>query len=145
MSNINIVGCEYGHNHLLDAQDNSIIGLKDGIIEKNAGRWPIIHVNSNCVLNLDRIIFRNNIKYEDSYNIPTCIKTEKEGKLNINKCEFLNHCSEDYSHSAFIISANGTLNIKSSKFEGNKSENCDARSISVRIEYLIFKKLIIFK
>lgn len=135
MNNINICGCNYETNHIINVKENSKLEFNDGIIEKNFGENSIIHVDDNSTLNLNRIIFKENILFAKN-SVPTCICSDSGGTININGCEFLNHLCTEYPKSAFLIHSKGDLSIKSSKFyESSKLKNVAFSSIEVNICY----------
>lgn len=127
---MNIIGCEYKCNYLVDIQSGSTLEMNNGLIENNTGRQPIIHVAINGTLNLNGVIFRKNVQH--AKNVPSCIKAGHKGTVNIVKCKFLDHSSEKYPDSINLINTNGNLNIESSVFTNNKIEKGNIRTIKVR-------------
>lgn len=119
MSNINIVGCNFKENHLIDVQAGAFLQYNNEKIKNNTGNQTIFNVCDSGSLHLNGIGFRKNIQIKES--IPSCINAQK-GHIKIANCQFLEHTSEYYQWSAFLISTTGNLNIgASSIFKNNKA------------------------
>lgn len=139
MYNIHVKNCKYGKNSLITVKSDANFEMNKGIIEGNSGGEPVFFIGSNAHLNLEDVTFQKNTQWTQK-STPSCIKADNNSNINLNKCDFLNHASQEYPFSAFIIETKGQLNIKSTKFNNNRAEKQYISSIRVTIFY----KLIIF-
>lgn len=121
--------CAFGDHHLIDLKSSSNLDLSHSIIENNSGLKTLIRVSFGSAMNLTEVVFRNNVVRREE--MPSCIMSEKEGKINLFKCEFINHISKNDMESGLIIENQGILDIMSTIFEENKTKKDDLPSIKV--------------
>lgn len=131
MDNMYIMESKFGSHYLIDIKNKSSLELNNGTIENNSGSHPIFHVGSNGTLHLNEMVICKNTQFKE--DMPSCIKCKEGGNINITKSNFLDHTSQEYPYSAFLIETKGNLNIKSTKFEDNKSNIGGFRLIDVII------------
>lgn len=126
--NIDINGCPH-ENYLISLQGKSQLTFCNGCIEDNIGSKSIFYVGTSCKLRLIKNRFKNNM-VKNTYQ-PCCINSEAFSAIVIKECDFLDHNSNDYVQSPFIIDSKGHLSITSSTFENNMSDIIDENSMIV--------------
>lgn len=139
------MGCYFDDKSLIEIKEASKLEFNNGFVENNHGKNSIFFLREKASLILNKTIFDSNVHLLKNNDEPfnySCIIGKNKSNVHINKCDFMNHSSNDYPNSARLIRISGDLTVISSKFENNKTsikqKACIFVSIYINFDFNIY-------